>query len=130
MMQKGVLSIIISGVLVISLVLWYSVSQYALDLPEIFIGISILLFAIFFTINGVKWIRQSRQGLPVEDELSRKVNLNAGYYSYLISVYWWVALYFLQDKFEATGTLLATGIIGMAAFFIIALAYFGRKTNL
>jgi len=84
-MLKGLLSILIPVLLIISLLVWFVISHSAQNIPEIFVGISALLFGVVFMINGIKWIHPMCQGLTMEIELSRKLNHDTSYNGYLFS---------------------------------------------
>jgi len=78
----------------------------------------------------------TKDGFPIEDEMSKKVRMKAMSWAFLAGIYWLLALgwydnlgtdYYgvspFRDPSQATGV----GILGMAIFFGIFWLYFSRK---
>ena len=82
------------------------------------IAIIILLIAsIFFSIKRLKG---RKQGLPEEDELSKKIVNKAGAKSFFASLFLWLALLYIHNNSTVdTEILFGYGIIGMAFIFIL-----------
>lgn len=126
-MKKAVAILLIAVLLLTGLVLWYFLPEKEFAGMDIIITLAVLIMAVSFIIEGVKKFKEAKKQLPVDDERSKKAEYRAGYYSYLISVYIWVALYFLKDFFPQVEYLLASGILCMAAVFIIARVIYRSK---
>jgi FtsH-binding integral membrane protein len=84
----------------------------------IFIVAIVILFivSIFFS---AKRIKNRKQGLPEEDELSKKIVGKAGAKSFFASLFLWLAILYIHNNTTVdTGILFGYGIIGMAFIFI------------
>jgi len=126
-MNKAFAMISIAVMLLLGLVLLWALPVKEFDCMNAIITLAVLIMAVSFLIEGLRKIKEAKKQLPVDDERSKKAEYRAGYYSYLISVYIWVALYFLKDLFAQVEYLLATGILCMAAVFIIARVIYRKR---
>jgi len=91
-------------------------------LTSLFIIIVFVVLMIFIMSKGIK------RGLPMEDEMSKMAKLKAGYFSYLISIYYLLALgWFGDDYFERPSQATGVGILGMAIIFLVLWVYFNKK---
>jgi len=118
-MKKPILMLFIAFLLFIVLVLWWFGQNINIEPIKIIITITVLIMVVSFILEGIKNILIAKRKLATDDELSKRAEQKAGYHSYLISVYLWVALYFLKDLFIHTEYLVATGIYCMSITFII-----------
>jgi hypothetical protein len=119
---------VITWVLVLS-GLW--VIQPDESLSPGFEAIYVGLIAVFFLLS-IYFASQRRklrkQGLPQDDELSRKVNEKAAATSFYISFILWLFLIYLQSHSEISSKwIFLFGIIGMAITFIICWLVFNRS---
>ena len=99
----------------------------------IIIPLLIVIFMAFFIIRSFK---DRKQGQPLEDELSRKVITMAAAKSFYISLYWLLAISWLDslfaeklfdtEKLDASQTI-GGGIGGMAIIFFICWFYYNKK---
>lgn len=105
------------------------------DTLAFFIPLFIIFLMTFFIIR--RW-RDVKQGLPMEDERSRKVMLHASARTFQISLYWLLAISFFEsffakmfqvEKLDASMTV-GGGIAGMAVIFFICWVYYNKKGNL
>jgi len=89
-------------------------------LEYIFIGVILVLFILggYF---GYGRIKRKKQGLPEDDELSRKVAHKAAAISYYLSLFLWLVLIYIQSHVIINiKWLFSTGMIGMAIIFVIS----------
>ncbi|MCD6566711.1 MAG: hypothetical protein J7K53_12300 [Bacteroidales bacterium] len=89
-------------------------------LEYIFVGVICLFFLLggFF---GYARMKRKKQGLPEEDELSRKIAQKSAAISFYLSVVLWLTLIFIQSHFLIDiKWLLSSGMIGMAIIFFIS----------
>jgi hypothetical protein len=82
------------------------------------VAIAILFIAgIFFSI---KRLRNRNEGLPEDDELSKKIANKAGAKSFFVSLFLWLALLYIHNHSTVdTELLFGYGIMGMAFIFIL-----------
>ena len=71
----------------------------------------IVILAVIALIRAYKIGQDEKQGLPIEDELSTFIKYKAGYYSFLISIYMWLAIFLLKNNFSNVETMLGVGIL-------------------
>lgn len=95
---------------------------------------------VIFAIKMLKdQYEHTKDGFPVEDEMSKKVRMKAMSWAFLAGIYWLLALGWydnlatdfygaspFRDPSQATGA----GILGMAVMFGIFWAYFNWKGNI
>ncbi|MBA7562682.1 hypothetical protein ES708_04335 [subsurface metagenome] len=89
-------------------------------LEYVFIGVILVLFILggYF---GYGRIKRKKQGLPEDDELSRKIAQKAAAISYYLSLFLWLVLIYIQSHVIINiKWLFSTGMIGMAIIFIIS----------
>lgn len=105
------------GLVVLALVV---VGYMFLDTDDVFESVLSFSIALVVAIIGLIFLKRRyddlKTGQPMVDERTRKVEVTAGYYSYLISLYMWLAIMFVNDS-EAN-TLIARGMVGMALIFV------------
>lgn len=118
-MRKPILMIIISILVIGSFITWWVYSEGSFRSLGFVITFTVLIMVLALFYESIKNIRNVKSGLPVEDEHTKKAQYKAGYISYLISVYIWIALYFTKDLFPGITHILATGILSMASVFLI-----------
>ena len=94
-MNKAFAMISIAVLLLLGLVLLWALPVKEFDGMNAIITLAVLIMAVSFLIEGLRKIKDAKNQLPVDDEMSRKAEYKAGYYSYLISVYIWVTLFFI-----------------------------------
>ncbi len=86
----------------------------------------LVLLLVFIVPLLVSMRRDIKQGLPIEDERSRRNKFLAGYYAYLVSIYLWLAIMFF-DKYFTVDSAVAAAMLGSAVTFGVAYAILSRK---
>ncbi len=100
------------------------------------IPLLVIIFMLFFI---TRRYRDINQGMPLEDERSKKVVTQAAANSFYFSLYWllvisWFEPFFARvlfggEKLDASQTV-GGGIAGMAIFFFIFWFYYDKKGKL
>lgn len=99
--------------------------------PEIIQVIVIAVLFVFGIYFAISRVRNQKQGLPVEDELSKRIKLKAAAYSYYVSLYvWLIAIYIMEEKSIEAHTVIAGGILVMAILFGAFYLFFSLKGNI
>jgi len=129
MKTKTSFLILLIGVVTLSLGAWVYFSKAdppgMADLTQY--GIIILLVA-FALIVGIRRLKSERRGEPAEDELSKRIMQKSASTAYYVSLYWWLVLSYLSERWEMeTGSVIGRGILGMAVIFILSWFYFRLK---
>ena len=102
---------------------------------DIFTGIDIYLFALVIIIATIALIRalkkdkEHKASIPAEDELTYKIKYKAGYIAYRASMYMWLFIFLLKDKFPSVEAMLGGGIALSALISVTANIVTKRKFN-
>jgi len=106
------------------------------NLGAIIIPVIVVLFMVFFIRKRYKDVKE---GMPMEDERSKKVLMQASAASFQFSLYWLLAVSLFEpffarvlfdvQKLDASQTV-GGGIAGMAIFFFIFWLYYDKKGKL
>jgi peptidoglycan/LPS O-acetylase OafA/YrhL len=115
----------IVALLVISTIILWAAFAYKKGGSVTSVGPSVIaIIILFFAVVMIKKRYTSlKKGLPAEDERSRKVMIIAGYYTFLISLWFLLALAWASDeliKFRYPSQALGAGIGGMAVIFALS----------
>ncbi len=90
--------------------------------PELSVKIIIILVLLIFTsgipvIRGYRNNRDKKAGIPIEDEMSRLLELHAAAYAFKGSFFLWIAISIFRNYFNDISDMLGFGILGSAALF-------------
>ncbi|UCE37100.1 MAG: hypothetical protein JSW00_16675 [Thermoplasmata archaeon] len=86
------------------------------DVALAWFGVSILSMLVFAVILK-KGYTDMKQEMPSEDERSLKIRMFAAGYTYFFSLFWWLALMFVNDLFATCEQLIGIGVLGMCVIF-------------
>lgn len=94
-----------------------------------------IVFMVFFIRNRYKDVKE---GMPLEDERSRKVMNRAAAMTFYVSLYWLLFISYFEEFFARmagiekldAGQTVGIGIAGMTITFIIAWLYYNKKGRL
>ncbi|MDF2947267.1 MAG: hypothetical protein K0S51_1946 [Bacillales bacterium] len=87
--------------------------------PALFITIGMISFIILITLQIKKAYSELKQGIPFDDERSRKVKLLSSSRAYFYSLYIWIILLAFQKYIEKDDILLI-GLLGMGFSLLIS----------
>jgi len=111
----GVAVVVVAGAIVFAAGVWVKEDG---NIPWV---LSVPLIAVLLLVV-VLW-REVRLGLvddlPLEDERSLAIKHRAGYYAFMFSLYWWLALHYFDNYLSADENF-TLGMIGMALSFGLA----------
>jgi hypothetical protein len=93
------------------------------------IYILIAVFATIVFIIALKKEKEEREGFQTEDELSNLIKYKAGYKTYKTSMYMWLYIFLLKDKFPNTEIMLGGGIMLSALISLIYKFLIKREFN-
>jgi len=96
-------------------------------------GIIALTIITFFIVYTKRQLSSVKNGLPVEDERSKKVMNTAFAKAYLISIWYLLILSWASDsliQFRDVSQALGMGILGMATIFGLCWVYYNVKPNI
>ena len=126
--KKSTIAFYVTGVLLITIAMWYLNTDFSKSLHDNSQFLIILLLAVFGGIMGFRRLKSAKHGEPVEDELSKRIMQKASSISYFISLYLWIGImYFDGKKVIETGELFGLGIIGMAIIFALCWTFYNFR---
>ena len=124
---KLMLVFILSGLVAFSVGLWLYSTKSELSLWEYLIAGLVALVVIFSLIVGFKKIKDTRQGFPLDDELSVKIKEKAAANAFMYSFYvWLLIMFFIVDREVSPSVPIGIGILGMGILFIGFWIYFTK----
>ena len=104
--------------------MYFSVHD-SFGVPEMLQSVVLLLLVAFALLMLVRRLRSERRGEPPEDELSKKIMQRTAASSYYVSLYWLLLLAYVSEDWQMEkGSLVGTGILGMAIIFAFFWFYY------
>ena len=92
--------------------------------------ILLMVFALVIPLyRSFKQARDVKRNIPVEDEMTRLLEIHAGAYAFRYSIWLWFMIFIFRDKFPDTEEMLGIGILGSAALYGLSWLYL-KKTGL
>ena len=118
-MKKSYLALLVSGLVLISVLIWLINSNINGSEEILQIGIIFILIA-FGLFVGIRRLLSEKKKLPSEDEMTKKIMTKASSISYFISIYLWLVIMYIADKKEVEIEILfGWGILGMGLILAI-----------
>lgn len=96
---------------------------------DIFIFAMIVIAGVYAFVTHMRRYEAERAGFAIEDELSKQIRNKAGYFSYMTSLYIWLAIFLFQRFIPDVETMLGGGILLSALVFMSIKAYLMRNLN-
>ena len=130
--RKFIAMVSVLALVLISIVLWAinAYRQHNASPAELSLQFVILLLILVFIIPLLLRMRRDiKQGLPVEDERSRKITIYAGYYAFLVSIYIWLGIMYFEQYFTVSSAC-AAAILGATVTFGLAYVLLSRQPKL
>jgi len=115
-------SVVVGLVILTFLILITTVLEKGNIEAAIIPGIITIVIAVF----AIKFIKSNyssvKKGMPIRDERSNKIIKQAGYYAFMVSLYWILALSWLSESipFRDINQAMNFGVLGMAVIFGIS----------
>ena len=131
-MKKNRKTLLVTVFLTMGIVLGYIVINNGM---EMFQGLNLLIFALIVIggiiafITAFKKDKEEKEGLTTDDEMSTLIKYKSGYYAYMASMYMWLFIFLLKDKFPDTETMLGGGILVSGLLAFISKIIVKRKIN-
>lgn len=129
--KRFLLITILFALLIINIAVWGIFDYLKNDQKS---GIGVLFIALIIAVFGFKLIKAKynslKQGEPLKDERSRKLETKAGAYAFYIGIYWLLGLSIVIDAFDLSipaSSVPSVGIAGMAVIFGLAYWHFNKK---
>jgi peptidoglycan/LPS O-acetylase OafA/YrhL len=131
-MQKSKVTLAITSTLTLLIIIGLIIVSKGSNL---FAGLNLVIFILIVGIGLIAFVREFKKnreikaGFPADDELSKRIKYKAGYHTYMASMYMWLFIFLLRDKFPDTETMLGGGILISALLSFIISFYIKRIFN-
>ncbi len=89
------------------------------------IGLAVLMLA-FPIYRSFRDAQDRKKNIPLEDEMSRLLEIHAGAYAFRYSMMSWFFIFILRDKFPDPEEMLGIGIMAAAVIYGLSWLYFKR----
>jgi hypothetical protein len=129
------LAVISAVVLLGAMIFLVNLSEGTVDNSWIIVSAMIVVsIGVLAFISIRRTMKESRNGFPMDDEMSKAIKMKAGYLSFFISMYFLFAMSFVHSMFEdttfsqiPTSELLMIYVAAMGSIFLVSHAYLTRK---
>ena len=88
-----------------------------------------MVSGVYAFVTHMRRYKDAKEGLALEDELSTQIRYQAGYYSFITSLYIWLAIFLFQRFIPDVETMLGGGILLSACVSIGIKVYLTRSYN-
>jgi peptidoglycan/LPS O-acetylase OafA/YrhL len=123
-MRKAIFMVVLAVALIVSFSYWLIFNNDQMNTQEtLMIGALVLVvgFALFLAFRR---LRDAKENLPTEDEMSKKLMRHGTSTAYNISLFMWLGVMYLSDKTKLEcHSLIGAGIMGMAIAFALGWIY-------
>jgi len=122
-MKKRRKTLLITSVLIMAVIWAFIVLEKG---TALFKGLDLVIFILIIIggtiafLSALKRDKEAKEGQPAEDELSTRIKYKAGYYAFMASLYMWLFIFLMKDKFPDNETMLGGGILLSALISYIA----------
>ncbi len=126
------LFILTMAVIIVGIIIFQKsgVDTFGKNAELIHVGIIVILFS-FGIFLAIRRIKNTKYGLPAEDELSKKIEQKAASKSFFISLFLWLIISYIQNESGREAEMFfGYGIIGMALLFAGFYFYYYFKGNI
>ena len=83
-----------------------------------------VLGLVFFIIKLIKKKKDLANGIPVKDEFINKIKFHAGAKAFMLLLYYWLLIFWLNSAFSDRRELLGIGILGSILIYGICSWYY------
>ena len=125
-------TLMITSILIMGVIWGFIVLQRGTNLfhgLDLIIFILIIIIGAIAFINALKKDKEEKEGIPTEDEMTTQIKYKSGYYAYLYSMYMWLFIFLLKDKFPDVETMLGGGILLSALIGFVVKIIVKRNLN-
>lgn len=125
---KTSLILVLAGAVTFSVVLWLYSTRKELNFLEIAVAIGVAIVVLASLFIGKRRLKDEKQGLPADDELSILIKQRAAAGAFMVSIFMWtfIILAFADSDISAD-VLISSGILGMALIFFSLWFYHSKK---
>lgn len=125
---KTSLLLILAGTVTFTMSLWLYSTQEALNSFEYIVAGLVFVIVVISMIVGLRQIKEAKQGIPPEDELSIQIKQKAAAVAFSFSfIVWTVILIFLGDENISPTIPIGIGIVLNGLLFLILWGYYSKS---
>lgn len=111
-------------VIIVGLILWFVKNETESVQKIILASVISIAALIFFIIKLIKKKKDIAKGFPEKDEFTEMVKLHAGGKAFMLSMYFWLLIFWLNSAFSEREEMLGVGILGSALIYGICYWYY------
>lgn len=118
--------------MIVSFSYWLIFNNDQMNTQEILMIGALVLVVGFALFLAFRRLRDAKENLPTEDEMSKKLMRHGTSTAYYISLFMWLGVMYLSDKTKLEcHSLIGAGIMGMAIAFALGWIYhrYIRRTH-
>jgi uncharacterized membrane protein YhaH (DUF805 family) len=131
-MRKAIFLVVLSVSFIVTLVIWLAAPSTEYSVQELLLILGAILVVGFALFLAFRRLRDVKEKLPAEDEMSKNIMKRGTATSYQLSLFLWLVILYFADKTRLEcHTLIAAGIMGMAILFVLSWLYhrYIRRTH-
>ncbi len=123
-MRKAIFMVVLAVSLIASFSYWLIFKTDQMTIREILMIGALLLVVAFALFLAFRRLRDAKQNLPQEDEMSKSILRKGTATAFHLSLFMWLGVMYLSDKTELEcHSLIGAGIMGMALLFALGWIY-------
>jgi heme/copper-type cytochrome/quinol oxidase subunit 2 len=123
-MRKAIFLVVLAVALIVSFSYWLIFNNDQMNTQEILMIGALFLVVAFALFLAFRRLRDAKQQLPQEDEMSKNIMRRGTATAYHLSLFMWLVVMYLSDKTKLEcHSLIGAGIMGMAIMFAIGWIY-------
>ena len=111
-------------VIIVGLILWFVKNETESAQKIILASVISIAGLVFFVQRLIKKKKDLSKGIPIKDEFTNMVKLYAGGKAFMLSMYYWLLIFWLNSSFSDREEMLGVGILGSALIYGICYWYY------
>jgi hypothetical protein len=120
-MRKAIFMVVLAVSVILSLILWLVAPGVTFSVQELLLILGIVLVVGFALFLALRRLRDVKNRLPAEDEMSKQLMRRAASTAYYLSLYLWLGIIFIEERIQLERSdLLGAGILGMAFLWVLS----------
>jgi heme/copper-type cytochrome/quinol oxidase subunit 2 len=123
-MRKAIFLVVLSVSFIVSLIMWLAAPSAEYSAQELVLILGAILVVGFALFLAFRRLRDVKEKLPTEDEMSKNIMRRGTATAYHLSIFLWLVIMYFSDKTRLEcHTLIGAGIMGMAILFALSWLY-------
>ena len=123
-MRKAIFMVVLAVALIVSFSYWLIFNNDQMNMQEILMIGALVLVVAFALFLAFRRLRDAKENLPQEDEMSKSILRKGTATAYHLSLFMWLGVMYMSDKTKLEcHSLIGAGIMGMAIAFALGWVY-------